>query len=63
MLNSAGAIARTNPLTHLFAIWREPSATGHLDRGSILYVLGVAVVLAVVGIVAATRLRRAAFWF
>lgn len=62
MLNSAGAIVRINPLTHLFAAWREPLVTGHLAGGSILYVLGLVVFLALAGALAATRLRRAAFW-
>ena len=39
MVNQASTVMRLNPLTHLFAIWREPLATGHVAMTSITYVL------------------------
>ena len=62
MINPASGIVRLNPLTHLFAVWREPLATGTIVQPSILYVLVCVVALALASALAITRLRRAAFW-
>jgi ABC-type polysaccharide/polyol phosphate export permease len=53
---------RLNPLTHLFAVWREPLATGHVAMTSVVYDLVFAAVLAIASIVTVIRLRKAAFW-
>ena len=62
MLNQSSTIMRLNPLTHLFAIWREPLSTGHIAMGSLAYVLGCLAVLALASLVTVTHLRKAAFW-
>jgi glycosyltransferase involved in cell wall biosynthesis/ABC-type polysaccharide/polyol phosphate export permease len=62
MVNQASSVMRLNPLTHLFAIWREPLATGHVAMTSVTYVLAGLSVLAVASIVTIARLRKAAFW-
>jgi glycosyltransferase involved in cell wall biosynthesis/ABC-type polysaccharide/polyol phosphate export permease len=62
MLNQASTIMRLNPVTHLFAIWREPLSTGHIAMGSMIYVLACLAVLAVASLVTVTHLRKAAFW-
>ena len=53
---------RVNPLTHLFAIWREPLATGQVPMSSVLYVVMSLSVLVVASLVTLSRLRKAAFW-
>jgi ABC-type polysaccharide/polyol phosphate export permease len=62
MINQASTVMRLNPLTHLFAIWREPLATGHVAMASVAYVLAGLIVLAVASVVTVARLRKAAFW-
>ncbi|KRR00611.1 glycosyl transferase [Bradyrhizobium jicamae] len=62
MLNHASTVMQLNPLTHLFAIWREPLATGHVAMSSVSYVLAVVSVLAVASVITIARLRKAAFW-
>jgi ABC-type polysaccharide/polyol phosphate export permease len=62
MINQSSAIMRFNPVTHLFAIWREPLSTGHVAMGSVIYVLTGLAVLAVASLVTVTHLRKAAFW-
>src|SRR5262245_23506611 len=62
MLNHGSAVMQLNPLTHLFAIWREPLATGHVAMPSVSYVLAILSVLAVASVVTIARLRKAAFW-
>ena len=62
MANPNSIIMRLNPLTHLFAVWRDPLATGHVGTASVLYVLVCAAILAVAGTVTITQLRKAAFW-
>jgi ABC-type polysaccharide/polyol phosphate export permease len=62
MLNRSSAIMRLNPVTHLFAVWREPLSTGHLALGSLVYVLGCFAVLAVASLLTVAHLRKAAFW-
>ena len=62
MINQASTVMRLNPLTHLFAIWREPLSTGHVAMPSVAYVLAGLSVLAVASVVTIARLRKAAFW-
>ena len=62
MINQASTVMRLNPLTHLFAIWREPLATGHVAMPSVAYVLAGLIVLAIASTVTVARLRKAAFW-
>jgi ABC-type polysaccharide/polyol phosphate export permease len=62
MINHAASITRFNPLTHLFAVWREPLATGQIATTSLLYVLACVAVLVLGSIVTALHLRKAAFW-
>ncbi|WP_293868635.1 glycosyltransferase [uncultured Alsobacter sp.] len=62
MLNSAATVIRINPLTHLFAVWREPLFTGHLSTASLAVVLAGVGTLALASLVVVARLRRAAFW-
>jgi len=62
MINQASTVMRLNPLTHLFAIWREPLATGHVAMPSVAYVLAGLIVLAVASTVTVAHLRKAAFW-
>jgi ABC-type polysaccharide/polyol phosphate export permease len=62
MINRSSTIMRFNPLTHLFAIWREPLSTGHVALESLIYVLACLAVLTVASLVAVTHLRKAAFW-
>jgi len=62
MIDQRSAVMRLNPLTHLFAIWREPLATGHIAMPSVTYVLAGLSVLAVASVVTIARLRKAAFW-
>jgi len=62
MINRGSTVLRLNPLTHLFAIWREPLATGHVAMGSVIYALVCLAILAVASAVAVSHLRKAAFW-
>ncbi len=62
MINQGSAVMRLNPLTHLFAIWREPLSTGHVAMPSVAYVLAGLSALAVASVVTVARLRKAAFW-
>ncbi|MEH2608511.1 glycosyltransferase [Bradyrhizobium sp. AZCC 1693] len=62
MINRGSTVLRLNPLTHLFAIWREPLATGHVAIGSVIYALTCLAILAVASAVAVSHLRKAAFW-
>jgi ABC-type polysaccharide/polyol phosphate export permease/glycosyltransferase involved in cell wall biosynthesis len=62
MINRGSTVLRLNPLTHLFAIWREPLATGHVAMGSLIYALVCLAILAVASAVAVSHLRKAAFW-
>ncbi len=62
MINRSSAIMRLNPVTHLFAIWREPLSTGHIAMGSVIYVLTCLAALAVGSLVTVAHLRKAAFW-
>ena len=62
MLNQSSTIMRLNPVTHLFAVWREPLSSGHIALGSLVYVLACLAVLALASLVTVTHLRKAAFW-
>ncbi|MBR0938147.1 glycosyltransferase [Bradyrhizobium jicamae] len=62
MIDRSSPVMRLNPLTHLFAIWREPLVTGHVATTSLLYVLGCLAVLLLAAVVTVTHLRKAAFW-
>ncbi|MCC8942023.1 glycosyltransferase [Bradyrhizobium sp. Arg68] len=62
MIDRNAAVMRLNPLTHLFAIWRDPLATGQVATTSLIYVLGCLAALAVAATVTIARLRKAAFW-
>lgn len=62
MINHRSTVMQINPLTHLFAVWREPLAGGHVDTVSIVYVLTALAVLTLASILTLTHLRKAAFW-
>ena len=62
MLNRNSTVMRLNPLTHLFAIWREPLTGGPVDPVSIIYVLACLAVLTVASAATLIHLRKAAFW-
>jgi ABC-type polysaccharide/polyol phosphate export permease len=62
MINQNSIIMRLNPLTHLFAVWREPLTTGHVGVTSVVYVLLCCAALALASVITIIRLRRAAFW-
>jgi ABC-type polysaccharide/polyol phosphate export permease len=61
-INQNSTVMRLNPLTHLFAVWREPLVGGHVDMGSVVCVLAGVTILALASIVTIVRLRKAAFW-
>ncbi|CCD99779.1 glycosyltransferase [Bradyrhizobium sp. STM 3809] len=62
MVDRGSFIMRFNPLTHLFAIWRDPLTTGHVPAASVLYVVVVLAVLGLASVAAIGHLRKAAFW-
>ena len=62
MINQGSTVMRLNPLTHLFAVWREPLAAGHVGMTSVVYVLVGLAVLALASLVTIVHLRKAAFW-
>ncbi len=62
MVDQNSTVMRLNPLTHLFAVWREPLTTGHVAMTSVVYDLVLAAVLTIASIVTVARLRKAAFW-
>jgi len=62
MIDRGSTIMRFNPLTHLFAVWREPLASGHLATTSAVYVLVCLAMLTAAAAVAIVHLRKAAFW-
>jgi glycosyltransferase involved in cell wall biosynthesis/ABC-type polysaccharide/polyol phosphate export permease len=62
MINQTSTIMRLNPVTHLFAIWREPLTTGHVAMPSVIYVLACLAVLSAASLVTVAHLRKAAFW-
>lgn len=62
MINHRSTIMRLNPLTHLFAVWRDPLASGHVASASVIYVLACLAALVLAGVVTLSQLRKAAFW-
>jgi glycosyltransferase involved in cell wall biosynthesis/ABC-type polysaccharide/polyol phosphate export permease len=62
MINHGAAILRFNPLTHLFAVWREPLATGHVAMTSVVYASACLLILALASVATLAHLRKAAFW-
>ena len=62
MINHRSTVMRLNPLTHLFAVWREPLAGGHVDVTSIVYVLVALALLLCASVLTLLHLRKAAFW-
>ncbi|QPF87860.1 glycosyltransferase [Bradyrhizobium genosp. L] len=62
MIDRGSTVMRLNPLTHLFAVWREPLSTGHVAMSSLVYVLACLAALVVASIVTVAQLRKAAFW-
>lgn len=62
MINHRSTVMRLNPLTHLFAVWREPLVGGHVDPVSIVYVLVALALLIVASVLTLVHLRKAAFW-
>ncbi|MBR0715444.1 glycosyltransferase [Bradyrhizobium liaoningense] len=62
MINHRSTVMQLNPLTHLFAVWREPLSGGHIDTVSIVYVLSALALLTLASILTLTHLRKAAFW-
>ena len=62
MIDRRAAVMRLNPLTHLFAAWREPLASGHMASTSLAYSLVCLAVLALASLVTINHLRKAAFW-
>jgi ABC-type polysaccharide/polyol phosphate export permease len=62
MIGQDSTITGFNPLTHLFAVWREPLAAGHVAMTSEIYVLACSAALALASAVTLVHLRRAAFW-
>lgn len=55
-------IMQLNPLTHLFAVWREPLLGGHAATTSVVYVLVCTAALLIASVVTVHNLRKAAFW-
>lgn len=62
IINHRSTVMRLNPLTHLFAVWREPLAGGHVDPVSIVYVLVALALLIGASVLTLVHLRKAAFW-
>lgn len=62
MINHRSTVMRLNPLTHLFAVWREPLAGGHVDATSVIYVLVALALLLCASVLTLVHLRKAAFW-
>jgi ABC-type polysaccharide/polyol phosphate export permease len=62
MINHRSTITRLNPLTHLFAVWRDPLASGHVATASVIYVLVCLAALVLAGSLTLSQLRKAAFW-
>ena len=62
MIDQGSTVMRLNPLTHLFAVWRDPLATGHVETASVLFVLGCLAALSFACWLTLIQLRKAAFW-
>lgn len=62
IINHRSTVMRLNPLTHLFAVWREPLVGAHVDATSIIYVLVALALLLCASVLTLVHLRKAAFW-
>ncbi|MGX4805053.1 glycosyltransferase [Bradyrhizobium guangdongense] len=62
MVNHRSTVMRLNPLTHLFAVWREPLTGGNIGATSITYVLVMLTLLLGASVLTLGHLRKAAFW-
>lgn len=62
LIDRSATLIKLNPLTHLFAVWREPLTTGHVPGMSMVYVIACVLVLGIGSIIASGHLRKAAFW-
>nr|WP_245502340.1 glycosyltransferase [Bradyrhizobium betae] len=62
IINHRSTVMRLNPLTHLFAVWREPLAGVPIDPVSIVYVLITLTLLIFASLLTLVHLRKAAFW-
>jgi ABC-type polysaccharide/polyol phosphate export permease/glycosyltransferase involved in cell wall biosynthesis len=62
MIDHRSTVMQLNPLTHLFAVWREPLSGGQVDTVSIVYVLACLAALTLASALTLARLRKAAFW-
>jgi ABC-type polysaccharide/polyol phosphate export permease/glycosyltransferase involved in cell wall biosynthesis len=62
IINHRSTVMRLNPLTHLFAVWREPLSGGHVDATSVIYVLVALALLLCASVLTLVHLRKAAFW-
>lgn len=62
MIDGRANILWLNPMTHLFALWREPLLTGGVSLDHVLIALGAAACAGLCGLFALGRLRKAAFW-
>ncbi|WP_426406777.1 glycosyltransferase [Bradyrhizobium ganzhouense] len=62
IVNHRSTVMRLNPLTHLFAVWREPLVGGHVDATSVIYVLVALALLLCASVLTLVQLRKAAFW-
>jgi ABC-type polysaccharide/polyol phosphate export permease len=62
MIDQDSVITRLNPLTHLFATWREPLTAGHIAMTTEIHVLVCSAALAFASVVTIVQLRRVAFW-
>ncbi|WP_298243837.1 glycosyltransferase [uncultured Bradyrhizobium sp.] len=62
MISHRSTVMRLNPLTHLFAVWREPLTGSPIDPVSIAYVLVALALLIGASLLTLVHLRKAAFW-
>jgi ABC-type polysaccharide/polyol phosphate export permease len=60
MIDRNSTVMRLNPLTHLFAVWREPLASGRVAMTSVVYASACVVVLALARDVMSRE--AAAYW-
>jgi ABC-type polysaccharide/polyol phosphate export permease/glycosyltransferase involved in cell wall biosynthesis len=62
VISHRSTVMRLNPLTHLFAVWREPLTGSPVDPVSIAYVLVALALLIGASVLTLFHLRKAAFW-
>ncbi|MGT2500387.1 glycosyltransferase [Bradyrhizobium guangxiense] len=62
VISHRSTVMRLNPLTHLFAVWREPLTGSPIDPVSIAYVLVALALLIGASVLTLFHLRKAAFW-